>query len=44
VVVAKTKKLFCNFLTAMGSMQFVTAFSAGFFAFGFSKVQKLIIR
>lgn len=32
------------FLTAMGIMQFVTAFSAGFFAFGFSKVQKLIIR
>ena len=31
------------FLTAMGIMQFVTAFSAGFFAFGFSKVQKLVV-
>ena len=30
------------FLTAMGIMQFVTAFSAGFFAFGVSKVQKKI--
>lgn len=28
------------FLTAMGIMQFVTAFSAGFFAFGLSAVQK----
>ena len=31
------------FLTAMGIMQFVTAFSAGFFAFGLSKMQKLVV-
>lgn len=31
------------FLTAMGIMQFTTAFSAGFFAFGVSKVQKLVV-
>lgn len=30
------------FLTAMGVMQFVTAFSAGFFAWGISKVQKKV--
>ena len=30
------------FLTAMGIIQFVTAFSAGFFAFGVSKVQKKV--
>lgn len=30
------------FLIAMGIMQFITAFSAGFFAFGLSKVQKRV--